>query len=39
LSWGLAVFLTIVIVLEAAIYVYAARHLEVFAKEAVDSVV
>lgn len=39
LSWGLAVFLTIVIVIEAAIYVYAVRHLEVLAKEAVDSVV
>jgi hypothetical protein len=39
LSWGLAVFLTIVIVVEAAIYVYAARHIELFAKEAVDSVV
>jgi hypothetical protein len=39
LSWGLAVFLTIVIVLEAAIYVYAARHLEMFAKETVDSIV
>lgn len=39
LSWGLAVFLTIVIVIEAAIYVYAVRHLEVFAKEAVDGVV
>lgn len=39
LSWGLAVFLIIVIALEAAIYVYAARHIEVLAKEVVDSVV
>lgn len=39
LSWGLAVFLTIVIVIEAAIYVYVVRHLEVFAKETVDTVV
>jgi hypothetical protein len=39
LSWGLAVFLIIVIALEAAIYVYAQRHLEVYAKEAIESVV
>jgi hypothetical protein len=39
LSWGLAVFLIIVIALEAAIYVYVSRHIEVFAKDAVDSVV
>jgi hypothetical protein len=39
LSWGLAVFLSIVIALESAIYVHAGRNIEVFAKEAVASVV
>lgn len=39
LSWGLAVFLIIIIALEAAIYVYATRHIEVLAKEAVEGVV
>ncbi|HSV48672.1 MAG TPA: hypothetical protein VLH35_00015 [Candidatus Acidoferrales bacterium] len=39
LSWGLAVFLSIVIALEAAIYIYAGRNIEVFAKDTVASVV
>ncbi len=37
LAWGLAVFLSIVIALEAAIYVYAGRNIKVSAKDAIDS--
>lgn len=38
LSWGLAVFLSIVVALEAGIYFYASRNLEVFAKETISAI-
>jgi hypothetical protein len=38
LSWGLAIFLSIIIALEAAVFVYSKSKIELFAKEAISEV-
>jgi hypothetical protein len=38
LSWGLAIFLSIIIALEAAVFVYAKSKIELFAQEAISAV-